>query len=251
VEQNEIKGASPDGIIPFLFDEEKAVEKFATQIKKKWYVPNDFKKKITADSVVGFYIPSFSFNATTKSEYCGKLYRDYVTKSGAHRDYFKVDGFFNQNYSNILVESSSKLNQKQLTGILPYNYDKKQSYDDAFIRGYSVEQYDTEVEKCMSTYKNILNGYIRRDILNKYRHDGVSYLNIQTQYSNETYSYYLVPIYKFDYKYKENDYLTYMNGETGRVDSNVPKSKVKITMVTIVVILIILIPIILGIIYGG
>ena len=89
---------------------------------------------------------------------------------------------------------------------------------------------------------------IRSDILRKYTYDGVSYLNVNTDYSNETFEYDILPVYRFDYDYKNKKYVTYMNGQTGRVDNNIPKSPAKIALVVILIILAVLLPIIIAII---
>ena len=150
-----------------------------------------------------------------------------------------------------MVESSSKITQSELTGFLPYKFAEKKPFDNSYILGYSVEQYNSTVEKCIPQYKSILNDMIRRDILRKYTYDGVSYLKVETDCSDEKYLYYMLPVYRFDYKYKNKDYITYMNGQTGKVDSNVPKSGLKIALVVILIALILALPIILGFLFGG
>lgn len=245
-------GLKPDGVIPFGFDEEEASNRFAYQIRKKFFAPSKLKKKIPASDIWGIYIPSFGFNVETINRYNGSLYTTSTStvngKTVTTKHDFNVSGTKAKNFGNALVESSSKLTQKELNGILPFNYSKQQTYEDGFIRGYSVEQYDTTVEGCKTTYRSIVDSLIRKEILKGYSYSGVNYLNITTEYNNESYSYFLVPIYKFSYKFKDKQYTTFMNGQTGRVGDDFPKSKLKIALVTILALLVVAIPIIIGII---
>ena len=83
--------------------------------------------------------------------------------------------------------------------------------------------------------------------MSKYSYDGVSYLNVSSEFSDETYTYDLLPVYRFEYEYDKKQYKTYMNAQSGKVDRNVPKSKWKIAFVVILGILLFLIPILLSI----
>jgi Zn finger protein HypA/HybF involved in hydrogenase expression len=245
-------GLKPDAIIPFEFDEGEASERFAKAVKKKFFAPRKFKKQIPQNQITGLYIPSFGFNTSTTSSYDGRLYNETTTRdSDGHthteRHYFHISGNYKSDYKDVMVECSSHITQNELKGFLPFKFKEKKPFNNAFILGYSVEQYDKEINDCLSIYHSELDDLIKRDILRKYSYDGVSYLNVKTERTNETYQYHILPVYKFEYDYKYKKYITYMNGQTGRVDDNVPKSKLKIAMVIFFAILLVLLPILIGI----
>ena len=245
----------PDGIIPFMFDKEVAGEKFVAGVKKQWLAPKQFKKKPPQSIIEGDYIPSFSFNADAVYTYRGVLYenvtvRDSEGHNTTEQRYFNISGADSNRYENILVEASSKIKQNNIDNILPYKYKDCYTYDDAFIAGYVVEKYDTEVKNCLQKYNKLLDANIQADILSKYRYDGVKSLNFNKTISNETYSYCIVPVYKFSYTYKDKQYITYMNGQTGRIDSNIPKSRLKQTLLVLLPFIFVLLFIILGFFAG-
>ena len=249
-------GMSPDAIIPFAFDEAEAKRRFLLGLKKKFWVPNGIKKHLPENEIAGIYIPAFGFDTDTKSKYSGELYEEHTYQdsdgvSHTERTYFQISGNLEQSFQNIMVESSSKITQSELNGFLPYKFLEKKPFDNSYILGYSVEQYNSTVDKCIPQYKDILNNMIKRDILRKYTYDGVRYLKVETDCFNEKYLYHLLPVYRFDYKYKSKDYITYMNGQTGKVDNNVPKSGLKIAITIILTLLILALPIVLGILFGG
>ena len=255
LEEGTIQGLCPDTIIPFAFDEEEASAKFANAVKKRFWAPRKFKKQLPANEITGIYIPSFGFDVSSKSSYEGKLYRnetyyDQDGRSHTERSYFHISGGLNKDYKNIMVECSSHINQAELNGFIPYEYEKKQAFTNSFILGYSVEQYDKEIQNCLDIYRTELNNRIKSDILSKYHYDGVSYLNIKTERSHEKFLYQILPVYRFEYDYKKKKYITYMNGQTGKVDSHTPKSAVKIAIATILGILalvgIVLLSVLLG-----
>lgn len=256
IEENNFPGLKPDAVIPFQFNKEQAGNSFVNSVKKRFFVPNKFKKNIPQSDINGIYIPAFGYSTKTISVYNGELYEEYEEtdadgNSVTHRSYFKVSGTHDAEFCDIMVESSSKITQAEINGFLPYKTKYRQSYLNQYILGYSVEHYNQTVQECIPTYKSIVDKSIRSQILRKYKYDGVNYLNINTEYRDEKYLYYLVPVYKFEYEYKKKRYITYMNGQTGRVDSNVPKSGLKIALVIILPLLIVMLPIIIGIILGA
>lgn len=251
IEDRVMQNQNPDACIPFAFDEREAGEYFVKNVKKNFFVPNKFKKNIPENKIHGIYIPAFGFDAKTVSSYRGRLYNEHThTDSNGHshttRSYFSVSGTHNDSFEDVIVECSSKITQAEIEGVIPYNCEKKKAYKNSYIMGYSVEHYNETVDASIPKYKSIVDDYIRRNILRKYSYDGVDYLNVSTSYSDEKYKYYLLPIYRFEYKYKNKDYSTYMNGQTGKIDNNVPKSKLKIALTILIPLLIILLFIILG-----
>ena len=245
---NELPGLKPDGIIPFKFNKEQANAKFVENVKRKFYVSGTFKRKLPTSKIKGTYIPSFVYDMQTSSKYDGTLYTINQDAEG-HKSYSyqSINGTLNKKYVDVIIESSSKITQTQLKGILPYDSTKAIDYHNGFILGYTVEHYADTLSTCEKIARETIDAMIRRDILSKYNYDGVDKLLINTTYSNKVFDYLLVPIYKFEYTFKNKPYTTYMNGQNGKIDNNLPKSIPKIVMTVLIILLIILLPFILSI----
>lgn len=245
VESNNLPGLKPDNIIPFSFDEEDASKKFKNGVKNKLFVPKAFKKKLPWNKVLGFYIPSFCFDANSSSTYKGILSRTEM-RDGKTYTYTKlIAGKKSLSHKNISIEASSKISQSQLNSLLPYDHTKVFKFDENFIRGYVVEHYDSSLEESFKKSQDIMKQQIRSDISKGYPYGVIVSLDLDTKYSDEKYVYKLLPIYKFEYEYKGEKYQTFMNGQTGKIGSGLPKSKIKIALfIIILIILIIVVPII-------
>lgn len=256
IDEKNIPGINPDAVIPFAFDKEKAGEIFCADVKKRFFAPRKFKKQIPESEISALYIPAFSYFGNSQSKYDGRLYTEHtVTDRDGHshteRRYFYISGSNTLNYSDVVVESCSHISQKDINGVLPYRYGEKKGYKNEYLLGYSVEHYDKDVDECVPTYKTIVSQMIRGAILKKYSYSGVDYLNVKTDYSNEKYYYYILPVYRFEYQYKKKKYSTYMNAQTGKVDKNIPKSGLKIAMCVIFFVLLFLLPLILSIVLSN
>ena len=246
---SQLPGIKPDCIIPFKFNKEQASVKFAESVKRKFFVNGAFKKQLPTSKIWGTYIPSFNFDINTSSNYQGVLYDIVKGPSGtSSKDLKPISGSLNKNYKDVLVESSSYITQPQLKGVLPYDISCAVDYDNNFILGYTVEHYTETLETCQKIAQTTVDALIRKDILNNYSYDGIDSLTINTKYLDKQYNYALVPIYRFEYNFKNKPYKTYMNGQTGKIDNNLPPSIPKIVMVVLLFMLFIILPIILALI---
>lgn len=235
---------APDGIIPFTFSDEVASQKYVQGLKKKWFLPNSFKKAPPVDNIYGIYIPSFGFDSDTISNYSGRLATDHTRtdskgRTHTYTTYENISGIHTSLQRDVLVESSSKIQQEQLSQLLPFNMPEAVAFNQGFIMGYTVEHYNDTVAYCMKSAEQIMGENIKQEILSKYSYDRVVSFNLATKHSNQKYMYYLLPVYKCDYKFKNKTYTTLMNGQTGKVGGGYPKSGVKIFFFTLMWILIV------------
>ena len=239
VHVDKLPGLKPDAVIPFKINKAKADEVFKGSIKKRMFLPNDFKKNLPNTVIGATYISSFSFNIDAFASYNGTraVTRTVHTKNGTRTTtyYVPFSGSINQNFPNIVIESCDKIQQHQINNILPYNFKDCYDYNDDFITGYSVQYYDQTVTETTKKAENValrsLDNMIRR------KHGSVHTLSINPKYSNHKYSYVLLPLYFINFKYKDKEYLNLMNGQTGTTSGKLPKSPVKITFFTLFIIL--------------
>lgn len=246
VDASTLPGLKPDAIIPFAFDKTGASQKFVENVRKKFYVNGKFKRHLPENKIKGTYVPSFVYDMKTKSTYDGTLSKTEHVNGQSFPQTFYIKGNFDKQYNNIMIESSSKITQPELNGILPYDMSKAVDYKNGFILGYTVEHYAQTLKTCEEIAKQTVSKLIRRDILSKYSYDKVEEFNVKTIYEQEDFNYILVPIYKFEYTFKNKPFKTYMNGQNGKVDNNLPKSIPKIVMTVLIILLLIALPFILS-----
>ena len=244
IDSSEKIGLKPDSIIPFKFSQNKASVLFKQGLKKKWFIPNKFKKSPPIDKIKGVYVPCFSFDAKSSTTYFGELAKQTTSvrngKTHTHTRHFRISGTKDLVHQNVLVETSSHLDQKVFNSIKPYNIGELVDFKTDFIMGYSVEHYDQALENCKQIADNMIKESIKNTILSKYDYTYVVSYNQQTKFSDELYSYYILPTYQVNYTYKNKNYTTFMNGQTGKVGSGLPKSAIKITFFSLFVALIII-----------
>ena len=233
---------TPDAVIPFAFNKQKAIEYYNKHVKKRWFLPNNFKKNPKFSSMEGCYIPSFALNCKTHSTYSGRLATTHSdSKGNTYTTYRNISGSIDLDFDNTFIESSSKLTQSEITTILPFKINEENpayKFDSGFIRGYSVENNNTTLAEVYNTHDTLIKSKIKSHILSRYHYDRVCSFNLDAEIFDITYSYILLPVYEINIKYKDKDYKTFLNGETGKLGSNLPKSGWKIAGFIIMLVLI-------------
>ncbi|MPM89234.1 hypothetical protein SDC9_136342 [bioreactor metagenome] len=111
------------------------------------------------------------------------------------------------------------------------------------MSGYCSEIYTIDLKDAhsdaMNKMKNDIHYMAERDVLRRY--DRVRSVRLHTSYSDETYKHIFIPVYSTAYTYKDKQYNVLINGETGKIKGEYPKSFVKIAAIVIVI---------LGILFG-
>ena len=237
-DSNQFSGLKPDAILPFTFNKARAEEIFKNKIGRRWLAPRSLKQSVKADTIRAFYFPAFVFDAECHSTYDGRLYENVDVKdsdgeTSTERRYFNIKGEEFTSHSNIEVEASARLSQYELNKIRPYDLTKAYAYTDEFVYGFALENYSNSVKETNSQAQTIIKQQIRKTILSKYDHDGVSEFNLQTTFIKQRYSYCVLPIYRINYTYKKKNYSNIMNGQTGALGGDYPKSIVKILLIVL------------------
>lgn len=223
------KESEPDACIPFAFDKETAKTKFLDGLKKKKFLPSNLIKKFPDSTIESVYIPAYVFNVETENSYVGRVYKIYKHSDGStERDYRFIKGNKKVLTKDILVECSSKINQLTLDQISPFDLNRLVKFKSEYLMGYSVEYYDKKLQDAKSLIEESVKYNVRKTILKSYNHDGVDYLNVNSTYVDSNYARVFLPTYSVTYKYGGKDYTTFLNGQTGKVGGNLPRSKVKI-----------------------
>lgn len=171
VNQQIPNGTIPDVLLPFKVKKEEAmlvIEKFVR--KRKFFANPKFKMEFTTENIMGVYFPYMIIDVNSHvklSGYGEQQTRKYIRGSGNNAktyydaDLYEVEREFDLIINGLTIESSSdKLNNKShdktnnvINAIMPFDIENCVKYDSNYLRGYSSEKRDTNIEQL----KNIVN----------------------------------------------------------------------------------------------
>lgn len=239
----------PDGVVPFRIDKVQTGEIYHKWIKGRWLAPNTLKTLYQTDKIQGIYIPYWTFDADIDARYRAMGGEDYEVsykddegeiQTEIRTRWYPTSGHVHNFFDDVLIRASNKLKPNLLNSLV-YNTQNISSYSPDYMSGYCAEIYTIDLEDAhkdaINKMKNEMRHLCERDVLRRY--DRVNNLTMDLDYDNETYKHVLLPIYSTTYYYNGKEYHVLINGQSGVISGEYPKSVFKIAMIIIVIIIII------------
>lgn len=243
---DELPGIKPESLIPFKIDFNKANTFFAGWIKKRRLAPFALKKQYKAGKMKGVYIPYWSYDTNTQSNYTGQAGDYYyvpetytVTVDGKTETRTRqvqkirwrfVSGTYDKLFDDIIFNDSGNVDQKIIEKIEPFRLNELIKYNAKFLAGFAAERYKSGLKAVWERAKTFITKVIRNDIRDIIKRgcDVVGTVNVSTNYTDIKYKHMLLPMWISSYRFKGKVYNFFVNGQTGEVQGRSPKSALKI-----------------------
>ena len=224
----------PDGIVPFKIDAQEAQNGFRKFISKRFFAPSALKNAFQEGKLDGWYLPFWTFDADANGTYTGEGGRDVkVTKDGketTERQWIPVRGNVSKSFDDMLVCASRKESDSLVLRLGSYDTSEVKPYSGQYLQGYMAEFRTIEAaesyEEAKTRMQNSLEAEARADICRTY--SASRNVRVNALFSNITCKSILLPLYRACYTYKGKVYDYTINGQTGAVSSDYPKSALKI-----------------------
>lgn len=234
----------PNAVLPFGIDYKLALTNLKNWGKTLWFAPNDLKYVLDAHSVNGLkgvYIPYWSYNAYVASDYEGergdyyyvnRTVRDGNGKSRTIQDrktkWSYASGTVSGQLNDILICASTTLTQANSDKVNSWNLEKLVPFDEQYLSGFLAQTFQKDhhygFERAQEVIDSEVQFWIRRDIGGDEQRIG----DYETEISDVTLRYILLPLYMSSYQYKNKTYSVLINAFSGRVYGDRPYSFWKI-----------------------
>jgi len=257
----------PESVLPFVVDKSKAASDFKVWVSSLWFRPNALKQLARLAKVDGVYIPSWTFDAHTRSNwraeaghyyYETESYTEMVdgkpqrkTRQVRKTRWVPANGRRQDDFDDVLISASKGLEQSLFQGLQPFNLGELRKYDTSFLAGFIAERYQVNLESGFQIAKSKMDDTIRSNCAGDIPGDTHRNLRVSTSYSDETFKHVLLPIWIAAYDYQGKVYRYLVNGQTGKLHGTAPYSVIKIAAAVIFAILVIVIIVALGNYFGG
>jgi len=244
VNYDEIKSPlRPQSLLPFRLDATRIREAMRRWFASKWLAPRRFRRKAMVDTVQGVYIPYWTFDAQVACPWTaqsGTYYyttQSYVDSKGRRRTRQvrhtrwrpatgRVDHFFDDEP----VPGTQGVDATLLKAIEPFPTNDLVPYDTAFLSGFVVEHYRVVLLDAAKRARGVMDKKLYAMCAQEVPGDTYRDLNIQPNYSGQTFKHILVPVWLLTYQYRAKTYQVLANGYTGRIAGRYPKSVWKLLL---------------------
>ncbi|HMS02342.1 MAG TPA: hypothetical protein PKE51_05185 [Gemmatimonadaceae bacterium] len=232
----------PRGLVPFVLEAKAAQERFRRWIEGRWFAPNALKHTVkTADGVRGVYVPCWTFDAETESDYTGQrginrtvtvMQRNAegreVPVTRIVTDWYFASGRVRVDFDDETVLASHSV-PKHLEGVLSgWDIARLVPVDEAYLAGFTVEAYQVGLEaafgEAQERFASAIDSAVRIDIGG----DQQRVLGVDTRYGHVSFKHVLMPVWIASYRFQGKVYAVVVNGQTGVVQGDRPWSAWKI-----------------------
>lgn len=239
------------GIIPFIVTEKEVRENYKKWIKRKIFAPTKLKKDKISPKYSGVYIPFYTFDSQTFSQYTGwrgdyyYTYRTVKTKNGTrtervrHTRWSFRSGNINLNFDDLLIIGTNNPLNDYIRKIDDFNFTTMEVFQESFMLGYYAEKPSIHLQNGFANAQEEMKNQIRYACIKAIGGDTYRDLKFTTQYNNITFKQILAPIYNGYLKYNNKKYNFVCNGQTGKFSGKFPISPIKIILFVLSILIVV------------
>jgi hypothetical protein len=248
----------PESILPFRVSEGQARDGIRAWYGRLWLAPNRLKKAALTDTVRGIYLPYWTFDAQVDAEWtadAGHYYYTTETYSDNGRlrtrqvrqvRWAPAAGRVAHFFDDDLVCASVGVHPGLLRGIEPFPTDELVPYDPGYVAGWVVERYQIDVAAAAQRARAAMDAKLQALCAQQVPGDTYRNLAVRADYSGQTFKHILAPVWLLSYTFGRNAYQCAMNGVTGAIRGEYPKSPWKVALLVLAVLFAVVIVAVLG-----
>lgn len=237
----------PRGVLPFALDERTARQAMTKWLGRLWFAPNGLQEYARKGrKLEGIYVPYWTFDADTESDYRGERGIVYYETRMVKRDgkqvqqrvakvrWTPVRGHVARFFDDVLVLASKSLPKRYTDALEPWDLSALQPYRPEFLAGFRAEAYVVELKDGYVEARERVARVIERDVRFDIGGDRQRIHHIQTSVRDVTFKHILLPVWMAAYKYRGKTYRFVVNAQSGRVQGERPWSAIKIAVAVVV-----------------
>lgn len=223
----------PNYVIPFKYEKEDAIRALKRYYKGKKFLPKAFKEENHMEEIKGVYVPFWLFDGEVDADMVFHATRSRIYVLGdtevTETDHYRIARKGNIRFVDVPVDGSTKMPDFLMDSIEPFDYSEMVPFATAYLPGKLADKYDVTAEDCAER----VDERLRNSATSSMRSTIFGYESVIPQYedlqlAHGDVSYAMLPVWLLHTKWKDQDFLFAMNGQTGRLVGDLPVSKGKV-----------------------
>jgi ribosomal protein S27E len=244
---------TPEAVLPFRIDQRTAKENVQQWLRRRWFAPTGLHKLSQQENIQGIYLPFWTYDCQTSSEYRGERGDHYTvtetytetnsegetetkTRDVEKTRWTSVSGQVSRFFDDILVAGTESINSKHLNAVSDWDLSNLVPYDSSYLAGFKAQRYQINLKAGFEQAKDQMTEQIHLDVEREIGGDEQRVSSVSTAYSSITFKHILLPVWVTSYRFKDHHYSVMVNARTGKVSGDRPFSPVKISLTLLAVI---------------
>lgn len=222
------KEKKPDAIIPFQKTKEDCIKAYRKVMRHALFAPNDYKDEKCIESFRGIYMPYWVYDVKHSGRFClhGKKY----SRKGSYdiTKHYDLTGEMDAEYNGITHDASREFADDISESMAPYDVKEMLHFHPAYLSGFyadiqdvdpTIYEKDAETIASDATLEALKSYPVYKDYDISVS-NSKSYSSYRTTMEQPHYA--LFPVWFMSYR--KNDRVAYVaiNGQTGKVATDIP-----------------------------
>lgn len=228
----------PDLVIPFKLDKNAAKKELMKHLDGKRLLPKIFKDQNHIDEIKGVYVPFWLFDTDAVANVRYRATKVRLWSDNKY-DYTETQHYMlhrggSIGFCGVPVDGSSKLDDKLMESIEPFDLNEAVNFQTAYLAGYLADKYDVGEEASIER----ANARVKSSTEQAFAATTEGYTTVNAENSNIRLSggkarYALYPVWLLNTSWQGNKYVFAMNGQTGKFVGDLPLDRGAATKWTI------------------
>lgn len=243
----------PEGLLPFRVARDTAVQSFRSWQQKLWLRPNDLRSRSRLTEMQGVYVPFWTFDAATDSDWWAEAGYYYyvnvrvqengrtVTRRERRVRWEPAAGSLQLFFDDVPVPASRGLDPLITRNIEPFPTADLTPYEPSYLSGFLAEENAVDLPEALESAKVRMRNEVRAACAQEVPGDTHRNLQVDTTFSGLAYKNALLPIWIAAYDYHGKPYRFLVNGVTGKCGGTAPWSWVKVTLLVLTILVIVMV----------
>ena len=255
---------TPGGLLPFCITQQQASSELREWLSSRWFAPNGLKLFAQPEAIHGVYLPFWTYDTNTKTDYTGQRGEHYYetetyyerdaqgnqvarTRQVQHTNWYPASGTVLGSWDDILVPATISLSAERLAKLEPWDLEALKPYDPAFLSGFKAQRYQIDLRAGFERVKEVVAPVIKSDVRRDIGGDEQRIDHLSTEHYDTTFKHLLLPVYAGAYRYNGKVFQIVVNGRTGEIQGERPYSVWKIALLVVLMLVAILL---LALVFG-
>jgi ribosomal protein S27AE len=236
----------PECLLPFALDQDSAGERYKIWLRRRWFAPNDLGRCARRGALDGVYLPYWTYDARTTTQYTGARGEHYYvtehytdsqgkrqTRSVRKTRWYAASGTVHVEFDDVLVCASTSLPRALIDGLEPWDLHDLRPFDGKFLAGFSAERYGVDLEDGFRIAEQRMEPRIRNAIARDIGGDEQRIHAMSVRHDQVRFKHMLLPLWISSFHYRDQLYRITVNARTGEVSGERPWSWIKLTLLVL------------------
>lgn len=238
---------TPEAVIPFQVQKKQAHDEFGKWVTSRWFAPNALKKVGSTEGLTGTYLPHWTYDSNTATDYTGQRGDYYYTTETRqvsdgrggwrtetyqqrHTAWHHASGHVARPFDDVLVLGAHTLDPEKVQKMGPWRLGDAKPFQDEFLTGFAAVRYDLDPQAGAEQAKQQMVAVIQDDVRRDIGGDEQRISHMDVVYRDNMFKLLLMPLWIATYLYAGKTWQVMVNANTGEVVGDRPYSAWKITL---------------------